>query len=366
MSPEAPPGTPARKPRAPASAPAPAGNPPTAATRPRMPPPSAARATPAAAAPLPPLAPPAPAVSRRRVQTGNPSADFTRGVFEVARKEVLQNVRTKRLLIIGIVMVFLLVMVTLVFGPNIMENSNPDGVVSLEHQVLVFYFAVGIIGGLQFTQMLAIVLTSDAVCSEWASRTLFLLLSKPVSRTAFVIGKFLGAAFTVCATLAVLFSLDYLLMQPFYEGSPSGEEVGGFFAMVGVVLLGATAFAAFSLFISTLTKSTTMSVLLVLAAWLILFPVLGNIGFFMEIGRDEPDLDSARVDSWRYLNPAGDMQAGARLLVPDESELDDAVAFFNIFQTAPEHVSWSIVALLIHIVVWVGLALAVVQRRNFE
>jgi len=288
-----------------------------------------------------------------------------RAALEVARKEVLQSVRTKRLLVIGLVLVFLLVMVTLVFGPSVTRNANFTGV-SKEHVVLVFYFAVGLIGGLQFTQLLAIVITGDAICSEWANRTIFLLLSKPVSRTAFVMGKFLGAAVTVCGTLAVLFTLDYVVMQPFYSGAPTGAEVAGFFGMLGVVLLGALAFAALSLFISTLTRSTVMSILLVLALWLILFPILGNIGFFSELGRAGPDLNADRVDAWRYLNPAADMQAGARLLIPSGSDLGQAVTFLNVFQTAPKHVEVAIFALLAHIAVWIGLALAVVQRRNFE
>jgi ABC-type transport system involved in multi-copper enzyme maturation permease subunit len=291
--------------------------------------------------------------------------DAVRTVYEIARKEVLQAIRTKRLLVIGLVLVFLLVMVTLVFGPGVTRNATFTGV-SKEHVVLVFYFAIGLIGGLQFTQLLAIVITGDAICSEWSNRTIFLLLSKPVSRTSFVLGKFAGAAVTVCGTLAVLFTLDYLLMQPFYSGSPSGVEVAGFFGMLGIVLLGALAFAALSLFISTLTRSTVMSILLVLALWLILFPILGNIGFFGELGRSNPDLGSDRVDAWRYINPAADMQTGARLLIPKGSDLGDAVTFLNVFQTAPKHVEVAILALLAHIVVWVGLALLVVRRRNFE
>lgn len=292
---------------------------------------------------------------------------FAHAVYEVARKEVLQAIRTKRLLVIGLVLVFLLAMVTLVFGPALMRSEGLDETgTSREHIVLTFYFAVGLIGGLQFTQLLAIVLTGDAVCSEWANRTIFLLLSKPVSRTAFVVGKFVGAAFTVCATLAVLFTVDYIVMQPFYEGSPSSEEVAGFFGMLGVVLLGALAFSALSLFVSTLTKSTVMSILIVLALWLVIFPVVGNIGFFAELGSDSPDIEATQVDAWRYLNPAADMQAGARLLVPEDSDLGDAVAFFNIFQTAPEHVNIAIVALLAHTVLWLGLALVVVRQRNFE
>ncbi len=351
---------------------------PAAASRPAAPSRPAPAAPAVAPRPAPAMMPPAspapaaaPATWRGQdwaVDTPSAGgADFMRGVYEVARKEVLQHIRTKRLLIIGIVVALLLGMVTLVFGPGVTRNLPDDAPVSKEHTVLLFYFAVGLIGGLQFTQLLAIILTGDAVCSEWSNRTIFLLLSKPVSRQAFVIGKFLGSAFTVAASLAVLFTLDYLAMQPFYAGSPSSEEVMGFFKMLGVVVLGATAFSALALFFSTLTRSTATSIILALSAWLIIFPVIGNVGFFAELGKgDQADLDSDSVDAWRYLNPAADMQAGARLVAPTESDVEEAVLALNIFQTAPDHVDTAIWALIGHTVLWLGLALVVVQRRNFE
>ena len=332
------------------------------------------RAQPAAA--LPPLEPaPAPAtpsaprrITPRAADTPSSAArDFVRGAYEVARKDVLQNLRTKRLLVIGIVVSLLLVFITLVFGPAVTGEQPADGPVSKEHTVLLFYFAVGLIGGLQFTQLLAIVLTGDAVCSEWSNRTIFLMLSKPLSRSAFVVGKFAGAAVSVVGSLAILFTLDYLLMQPFYAGSPSSDEVAGFFGMLGIVLLGALAFSAFALFLSSLTRSTAMSIILALSAWLIVFPLIGNIGFFMELGQGtDADLTADHVDAWRYLNPAADMQAGARLLAPEEADVQEVVLFLNVFQTSPEHVDWSIFALVAHTVLWLGLSFLVVQRRNFE
>jgi ABC-type transport system involved in multi-copper enzyme maturation permease subunit len=295
---------------------------------------------------------------------------FVNAVYQVARKEFLQHVRTKRLFIILGITAFLLIMVTMVFGPNIAKGFGElrMGELSKEHLVLTFYFAIGIIGGLQFAQLLSIVLTADAVCSEWSNRTIFLLLSKPVSRVAFVTGKFLGNVFTIAVALVGLFTVAYVAMQPFYEGSPSGEEMLGFAGTLGMVVLGASAFAAISLFLSTLTKSTVMSLLLVLGLWLIVFPVLGMVGVFSNLGQRDFDFDDGSVQFWLYLNPAADMQAGARLLVPDE-DAQRAVSFLrgaNPFALAPEETWIAALVLAGYTVVFFAASLLVVQRRNFE
>lgn len=298
-------------------------------------------------------------------------SEFVRAVYEIARKEVLQHIRTKRLLIIGIAMAVLLLVATLVFGPNIMEAFDETGPNSKESMVLAFYFGFGLIGGLVFTQLLAIVLTTDAVCSEWSNRTIFLLLSKPVSRTAFVVGKFVGNLVVLSGTLITLLTIDWFLMQPLYSGSPSGEEVLGFVLTVLLIILGCTTFASMALFFSTLTRSTIMSTLVTLAMWIIVFPLIGAIGLFTAIGdasgSEEDFFESDQVQRTLYLNPASDMQAVVSLLLPhDDGDFTTALRFLNFFNPAPTDVGKAVAALLIYSAVFLAGSILVVQRRNFE
>ncbi len=289
---------------------------------------------------------------------------FWHGAYEVARKEVLQHVRTKRLFIIGGLLIASLAFITLFVGPRFLANQEDIGGTSLENFVFLIYFSTLFVGGYFFIQLLAIVLTADAVCSEWSSRTIFLLLSKPVSRMSFLIGKFAGSVLTIAMTILVLFSLDYLVMQPFYDGSPSANEVGRFFGAVGILILGAAAFASVALFFSTLSRSTVVSLLLTLAMWIIVFPLITNLGLFTTIGdRDfDGDFDSPRIDWSRYLSPGAAMSIAGEILVKDDSTR----AAFEFLSGTPAHMSWAIVALVAHTVIWFGLSLLIVQRRNFE
>lgn len=293
----------------------------------------------------------------------NPPNPFWNAVLQVARKEVLQHIRTKRLLIIGGLLALSLALITLVFGPAILRGI-PSAGVAKENVVFLAYFSVFFIGGYFFLQLLPIVLTADAVCSEWANRTVFLLLSKPVSRSAFVLGKLLGSYVTVAATVVVLFGLDYALMQGFYSGSPSGGEVLGFVEALGVLILGAGAFAAIALFFSTLTRSTVLSLLMTLGVWIMVLPLLGQVGLFAALGDRSfnGDLSASRIDNWRYLSPGSDMAVAGKFLVPD-AQVRDALSFLS---QAPNSNALAILSLVLYTGAFLGLSLLVVQRRNFE
>lgn len=299
---------------------------------------------------------------------------FGRGVYEVARKEFMQHLRTRRVLIIGGAIALLLFTFTLVFGPDIVRDFNVNGNVrgnAAENLVLAFYFGLALIGGLAFTVLLSIVLTADAVCSEWSSKTIFLLLSKPVSRDAFVLGKFLGNIVTIAFVLGSVFTLDYLLMQFRYDGSPSGAEVGAFFLTLLILVLGASAFAAMALFFSTLFRTTILSMLVSLAMWLLVFPLIGQVGFFTHLDRiDTAGFDYTSdpdVQRWLYLNPAADMQAVAQFLIPhDKGEFREILGALGLFNPAPQDVGLAVFWLALYTVAFLGAALLVVRRRNFE
>jgi ABC-type transport system involved in multi-copper enzyme maturation permease subunit len=155
-----------------------------------------------------------------------------------------------------------------------------------------------------------------------------------------------------------------LILNFMLDGAPRPEEVAGFFAALGVLVLGAAAFTSLSLFFSTLTKSTVVSLLLTLGAWIIVLPLIGQIGLFSTIGDDsfEGDFDDVRIDWSRYLNPGSDMSVAGKILVPNDE--DRGVLDFLSFP--PKHTSVALLALGAHTAGWFGLSMLIVQRRNFE
>ncbi|HUR25678.1 MAG TPA: ABC transporter permease [Candidatus Thermoplasmatota archaeon] len=292
---------------------------------------------------------------------GHPAGSTTwHATWEVARKEVLQHIRTKRLLIISGLIIVALGMITLVFGPRIARDIGDFGFgdgTALENLLLSVFFQFF---GLVFIQLLPIVLTADAVCSEWSSRTIFLLLSKPVSRTAFVLGKYLGSLLTVVVTLVILLGLDYLIMQPLYAGSPSADDVLGFVKFLGFLCVGCAALAALALFFSTVTRSTAIAILITLGVWLVGFSLIGFVGDILNIGRSDPNEDLAMA--FHYANPGFDMGLAVGFLVPDSG----ADGFTGAPAEGGPSPTIALLALLGHVVVWFSGALLIVRKRNFE
>lgn len=292
--------------------------------------------------------------------------------YEVARKEVLQHLRTKRLLVLTIIIFLTLVLLTIVLPLTVLDFTGEEAFLfgegaALENAVLMFFLSgILLLSGYLFFQLMAILLTADGVCSEWNNRTVFLLLSKPVPRTAFVVGKYAGTTLTVSAALVLMLGLDYLILQPLIPGTPGAAGVTGFFAALGFLVLGVAAFAAVGLFFSTLTRSSAMSILFAVLAWILVFPILSRIDLIMAFGRhgfEALGMSNAEAGiGWGvYLSPGRLMETASPMLLGQ----DGGGLLFGGGDGGPA--PWAAgVALLAHTAFFLGLSLLVVTRRDFE
>lgn len=326
-----------------------------------------------------PTAPAALPVAPRQVHAPGVDAGpslFWNGLLQVARKEVLQLLRTKRLIVIGGLFVAVLLLLTIVLPLTIPELFDQlqrfmglgSGAIAAENlSIYLFLYGFLFLSGYFFITLMPIVLTADAVCSEWSSRTIFLLLSKPVSRTAFVLGKFAGTAGTVVATVWILLFIDYLVLMPLHGGDPSSEDIAGFFGALGIIGLGILAWSSVALFFSTITRSTAVSMILAIASWIIILPLLGNADLIVALVRFGGEAftmspSEAGVGWSQYLNPGALMGTASSLLVP--RDLPDG-GIGSPFDVAPD--PWAAaLGLALQTVVFVGLSVLVVRRRNFE
>ncbi|MFO1532097.1 MAG: ABC transporter permease [Thermoplasmatota archaeon] len=325
--------------------------------------PAAPKSTPATSGMLPP---------RQQVQ---PPPSFLHSTLEVARKEVLQHIRTKRLFIIVPIFVVVMVLVTVVVPGQILKHSTLNGgflpgTANQNIAMLFFFSGFFVLSGYFYLQLLSLVLTTDAVSSEWSSRTLFLLLSKPVSRRAMVLGKFIGSTATVLIVVAVTVFLDYVVAGAALPGGVSGESWGRFMGALGILLLGCTAFCAAGLFFSTLTRSAVTGLLLAMAAWIFVFPLLGTLDQLLDISNNglEALVNPSPSVGWSvYLSPTSSMRVASNVMAPSVQGDATTNFFARLFGfTAPGDPGGAALALLVHAATFLGLALWVVDRRNFE
>lgn len=297
---------------------------------------------------------------------------------EVARKEFLQMVRSKRMLGVGITTLVAMILVSLVL-PLILFNiqdfldalvgegasfSDISSVDYIHNGILLFFLeGIFILSGYFLFQLAPIILASDAVASEWKNRTIFLLLSKPVPRPAMVLGKFIGITLPLAAMTGLLLLVDYLIIIAVFPGVPNAEEWGRFFGAMGMVALGVLAYGSLSLFFSTITKSGVTSMLLTILFWIVVFPLLGNIAFFVALFNGSFDVLEGEALWSTYLNPGRMMDAASPVLAP---ELGFLATFFGGFGGGQADWWAACLTLLAHTAVYLLAAVLIVQVRNFE
>jgi ABC-type transport system involved in multi-copper enzyme maturation permease subunit len=125
---------------------------------------------------------------------------------------------------------------------------------------------------------MVIFIAYNAVAEEKSSGTLKLTLSNRVPRDQLLLGKFLGGWFVILGSLAVavLASLIIVLSHSFIAFA-SGEWTR-LLAFIGLSALYLTVFYAVSLFVSVLVNRPSVSLMILLQAWVFLIVIYPNLG----------------------------------------------------------------------------------------
>lgn len=114
---------------------------------------------------------------------------------------------------------------------------------------------VGLSGISIFGSLIAIFLGISLVSKEMERRTIYTLLSKPVPRPFFMLGKYLGLALTIIVNLAIM-AVVYLIVLYYLKGHFTWAQAQ---AMV-LILVKLLIVAAIALFFSTFTTPTLSAI----------------------------------------------------------------------------------------------------------
>lgn len=149
----------------------------------------------------------------------------------------------------------------------------------------------------------------NLIAKDMDRRTIFMILSRPISRSQYLIGKFLGVAMLIAATLLMLSVMAMLSIIVFKLQLPDGNQpfswtsisVSLFFIMLSYILLSALSFL-FSSFAST----SFITLLLTVVSYLIgisLEEIRTLIGASKTGIAEVPELTSHVVQIVSYLLP---------------------------------------------------------------
>jgi ABC-type transport system involved in multi-copper enzyme maturation permease subunit len=201
----------------------------------------------------------------------------------------------------------------------------------------------GLVAVTFFGLIVAVFVAAGLVHKEVEKRTVFVLFSKPVSRVAFITGKFIG----LCATMAIviagmgvfLFALVWLV-----AGDPSGMLL----VAVAMIYLQLLAVMAVTIFFSTLGSAILASVLGICVY--VAGQLSHNVLSLTRLG----DNTLTDVLSWVVY-----------LIVPNFSAVDVKAGVVGEATLASTQVALWSAYLLAYVVVVLALATVVFRRKEF-
>ena len=127
--------------------------------------------------------------------------------------------------------------------------------------------------------IIAIALGFDLITKEREAGTLKTMLSVPVYRDEVINGKVLGGIIVIIIAVTVLFALEFALLL-LNSIVPGISEWGYFFAFWVITILYLSGIFIMSVMISTVSKSSGMSLIFSVLTFLVLINLISTIGSF--------------------------------------------------------------------------------------
>lgn len=218
-------------------------------------------------------------------------------IFIAFRKEWLELIRSYRLMIVVIVLLFfgLTSPVLAKFTPELM-TLIPTGGITIQMPTPTVMDAIGqyIKNMAQFGFLLAVLLTMGAIAQEKDKGTAAMILVKPLSRGAFIVAKFLGLAAMFAIALVIAGTAAYYYTLLLFEAM----DILHWLAMNVLLFVYILVYVAITMLCSTLTKSSVAAG----GIALVILIFSGLIGSIPGIGKYMP----GELISW-----------GTRLMVGD-------------------------------------------------
>lgn len=205
------------------------------------------------------------------------------GLRVVLRKELLEQVRTMRLLAVGSVFVAmgLLSPVLAKYMPQLFASLVPAGMTITIPTPTVADAMGQLIKNLsQFGALSAILIAMGSVAAEKERGTAAMVLSKPVGRGAFLSAKLIAIGATLGIATAAGGAAAYVYTGMLFEAPP----IGPFVAMCALLWLSLMVYAGLTFLGSTLAKS----ILPAAALGIIFLAILGVVAILPTIGAFTP------------------------------------------------------------------------------
>jgi ABC-2 type transport system permease protein len=217
------------------------------------------------------------------------------------RKELLEQWRSYRLLVVAVVLLFFggfTAPLTAKYTPELLTALAPNGdeiakLIPTPTATVAVEEYVGNIS--QFGVLVALLVAMGAVAQEKDKGTAALMLVKPLPREVFLAAKFVALGLTFAVSILIAAAACYYYTMLLFESL----DIPSWLALNGLLLLFMLVYVALTLFCSTLTRSQVVGGGLAFG----LLMVLSVAGALPKVGEYLP----GRLVSWagRLMNGGG-------------------------------------------------------------
>jgi ABC-type transport system involved in multi-copper enzyme maturation permease subunit len=193
-----------------------------------------------------------------------------------------------------------------------------------------------------FGTLIAIFVGIGLVSKEIERKTIFTIVSKPVSRGGFIAGKYLGLLLTLAVEVAIM-SACFLTMITIYADDlavPSLMAIGLIFVELSVVTAVAILFSSFS--------TAFLSGLFTMAVWI--------------IGHLTPDLRAFGENSGGAMKVLMDL---LYYVLPNFGNFDIKEQVVYGIQVSPEFVGFALLYGVVYVTLALSAATLIFERRDF-
>lgn len=189
-----------------------------------------------------------------------------RTIKVIAKKEIHELLKTRRLVIIGLLGLVSVLIVAIIHG-YVLNSELVEMINTAE-----FGIVTGMFGGI-----LAIVLSYDSIAGEKHQKTLILLLSQPIEKDAIFHGKFVSRLVAIATVFFPIVSLGMVVQVALSGNWPALGDVGRVYLHFLVVFFGALCWLAFTFLFSSSIRTPVTCLIVVILVFMMVLPMLTGI-----------------------------------------------------------------------------------------
>ena len=264
-----------------------------------------------------------------------------RAIYTIAKKEFLDNIRNKWIILVSIIFIILTIASSYLAG----GQTGGDGAFGGMEDTVVTLLSISTL----LIPLIAIMLGFSTIAGEAEKGALSVVLSYPVRRVEVLIGKFLGLGSVLAVTPLIGFGLGGIVIV----ATVGADEGVAYLAFIGLTILLGLVYLSAILFISALCRTRVRAIAggVLLFFWAMIYGMI-LMSIYIATGGSFED----------FLSPTGitnlpDWFWGSIVFSPGDTNQMAVMRAFDINQAfgfqieAPEWLSMSFL-LLVHLV-WI-------------